>query len=97
MVSEVAFPRSTFPFRTALPETSILPLISMSVASKLRNNGRTVDLILDNKKLKWAFRHTERIGASRLVMIMPEEWKAGKIRIKDLKTGNEEDVSFIDL
>jgi len=26
-----------------------------------------------------------------------EEWKAGKIRIKDLKTGNEEDVSFIDL
>ncbi|MDP6856721.1 MAG: histidine--tRNA ligase [Candidatus Thalassarchaeaceae archaeon] len=70
---------------------------AMSVASKLRNKGRTVDLILDNKKLKWAFRHTERIGASRLVMIMPEEWKAGKIRIKDLKTGNEEDVSFIDL
>ena len=70
---------------------------AMSVASKLRNKGRTVDLILDNKKLKWAYRHTERIGASRLVMIMPEEWKAGKIRIKDLKTGYEEDVSFIDL
>ena len=70
---------------------------AMSVASKLRNNGRTVDLILDNKKLKWAFRHTERIGASRLVMIMPEEWKNGKIRIKDLNNGNEEDVLFTDL
>ncbi len=70
---------------------------AMSVATKLRDTGRTVDLILDNKKLKWAFRHSERIGASRLVMVMPEEWKAGKVRIKELNSGNEEDISFINL
>ena len=70
---------------------------AMSVASKLRNNGRTVDLILDNKKMKWAFRHSERIGASRLVMILPEEWKAGKVRFKNLDSKEEEDVLFSDI
>ncbi len=70
---------------------------AMSVASKLRNSGRTVDLILDNKKMKWAFRHSERIGASRLVMILPEEWKAGKVRFKNLDSKEEEDVLFSDI
>jgi len=70
---------------------------AMSVASKLRNNGRSVDLILDNKKMKWAFRHSERIGASRLVMILPEEWKAGKVRFKNLDSKEEEDVLFSDI
>ena len=70
---------------------------AMSVASKLRNNGRSVDLILDNKKMKWAFRHSERIGATRLVMIMPEEWKAGKVRFKNLDSGDEEDLLFSDI
>ena len=70
---------------------------AMSVASKLRNNGRSVDLILDNKKMKWAFRHSERIGATRLVMIMPEEWKSGKVRFKNLDSGEETDILFSDL
>jgi histidyl-tRNA synthetase len=47
--------------------------------------------------LKWAFKHAERIGADRLVMVMPEEWKSGKVRIKDLETGQENDVSLEEL
>ena len=70
---------------------------AMTVASKLREGGRTVDIILDNKKLKWAFRHADRIGASRLVMIMPDEWKEGKIRIKNLESGEENDFTINDL
>lgn len=65
---------------------------AMSVASKLREKGRSVDVVLDDKKLKWAFRHADRIGASRLVMIMPEEWKDGKIKIKDLETGEDDEI-----
>jgi histidyl-tRNA synthetase len=70
---------------------------AMAVASKLREGGRTVDIILDNKKLKWAFRHADRIGASRLVMIMPDEWREGKIRIKNLESGEENDFTINDL
>ena len=65
---------------------------AMSIASRLREGGRTVDLILDNKKLKWAFRHADRVGASRLVMIMPDEWKDGKVKIKNLVTGEDEEI-----
>ena len=66
---------------------------AMSVASSLRETGRSVDLVLEDKRLKWAFKHAERSGAERLVMVMPEEWKDGKVKIKDLETGEEIEVS----
>ena len=65
----------------------------MSVASSLRVNGRSVDLVLEDKRLKWAFKHAERSGAQRLVMVMPKEWKDGKVKIKDLESGEEVEVS----
>jgi len=70
---------------------------SVMVAAALRDRGRTVDLVLEDKKLKWAFKHAERIGADRLVMVMPEEWKSGKVRIKDLESGEENEVSIEEL
>jgi len=53
-----------------------------------------VDLVLESKKMKWVFKHAERTGAERLVMLMPDEWSSGKVRIKDLGTGDESDVAF---
>ena len=70
---------------------------AMSVAQRLRASGRTVDLVLEDKRMKWVFRHAERSGAQRLVMVMPEEWGAGNVRIKDLESGEETDISFDDL
>jgi len=70
---------------------------AMQVASVLRANGRSVDLVLEDKRMKWVFKHAERCGASRLVMVMPDEWSAGKVRIKDLGTGEESTVAAKDL
>ena len=70
---------------------------AMQVAAKLRSGGRTVDLVLENKKMKWVFKHAERCGANRLVMVMPDEWAEGKVRIKDLDTGEESTVEMEDL
>ena len=67
---------------------------AMEVSSKLREAGRTVDLVLEPKKMKWVFKHAERTGADRLVMVMPAEWESGKVRIKDLQTGEESDIEF---
>ena len=66
---------------------------AMSVATSLRNTGKSVDLVLEDKRLKWAFKHAERSGAQRLVMVMPDEWKEGKVKIKDLESGEEVEVS----
>ena len=70
---------------------------AMEVSSRLRRAGRTVDLVLEPKKMKWVFKHAERTGAERLVMVMPAEWDSGKVRIKDLQTGEENDIEFKDL
>ena len=70
---------------------------AMEVSSKLRGAGRRVDLVLEPKKMKWVFKHAERTGAERLVMVMPAEWDSGKVRIKDLQTGEESDIEFKDL
>lgn len=70
---------------------------AMEVSSKLRGAGRRVDLVLEPKKMKWVFKHAERTGAERLVMVMPAEWDSGKVRIKDLQTGEENDIEFKDL
>lgn len=70
---------------------------AMQVASALRANGRSVDLVLEDKRMKWVFKHADRCGASRLVMVMPDEWSAGKVRIKDLGTGEESTVAAKDL
>jgi len=80
-----------------IPLNPELRSASVMVAAALRDTGRTVDLVLEDKKLKWAFKHAERIGADRLVMVMPEEWKSGKVRIKDLESGEENDVSIEEL
>ncbi len=70
---------------------------AMRVASRLRSQGRSVDLILEDRKMKWAFKHADARNASRLVLLAPDEWAAGKVRIKDLKTGQEQDVSVEEL
>ena len=70
---------------------------SMRVASSLRSKGHSVDLVLEDKRMKWVFKHAERVGAGRLVMGMPEEWSKGNVRIKELDSGEESDVSFDEL
>ena len=80
-----------------IPLNPELRSASVMVAAALRDTGRTVDLILEDKKLKWAFKHAERIGADSLVMVMPEEWKSGNVRIKELESGEETDVSIEEL
>ncbi len=70
---------------------------AMQVAGRLRSGGRSVDLVLEDKRMKWVFKHAERCGAARLVMVMPDEWAEGKVRIKDLGTGEESAVPIEDL
>jgi len=70
---------------------------AMRVASSLRSSSRSVDLVLEDKKMKWVFRHAERLGAERLVMVMPDEWSNGNVKVKKLSTGEESEVPFEEL
>ena len=80
-----------------LPLSQDLRDIAVRVAAALRLSDRTVDLILEDKKMKWAFKHAERVGAKRLVLLAPDEWSRKMIKVKDLETGEEKEVSLKDL
>ena len=67
---------------------------AMAVASAIRSGGRSTDLVLEDKKMKWVFKHAERLGAERLVMVMPEEWSKQIVKIKHLGSGEETEVPF---
>jgi histidyl-tRNA synthetase len=67
---------------------------AMRVATSIRSGGRSADLVLEDKRMKWVFKHAERVGAERLVMVMPEEWSKGKVKVKHLSTGEESEVPF---
>lgn len=80
-----------------LPLNQDLRGVAVKVASSLRSSDRTVDLVLDDKKIKWAFKHAERTGARRLVLIAPDEWSRKMVKVKDLETGEESEVSLEDI
>ena len=80
-----------------LPLNQDLRGVAVNVASSLRSSDRTVDLVLEDKKIKWAFKHAERTGARRLVLIAPDEWSRKMVKVKDLETGEEKEVSLEDI
>ena len=70
---------------------------AIEVARHLRGKGRSVDLILEAKKMKWAFRHADLTGAARLVLLAPDEWAEGKVRVKALRAGTESNLTLEEL
>ncbi|CAN6203878.1 unnamed protein product [Urochloa humidicola] len=73
------------------PLDEVLEGPASSIASSLRKKGRAVDLVED-KRLKWVFKHAERINASRLILVGNSEWERGMVRVKILSTREEFEV-----
>ena len=65
---------------------------AMDVAGRLRAQGRSVDLVLEEKRLKWALKHADRCGAERLLLLAPKEWERGLVKVRDLASGAESEV-----
>jgi len=68
-----------------------------AVARRLRAQGRKVDVVLEPKKLKWVFKHCDRSGAARLVLLGQEEWQRGAVKVKDLAQREESEVQLEEL
>lgn len=66
---------------------------ALDIANKLRAAGQSVDLVLESKKTKWVFKHSDRIGAKYCAIIGSEEYENGEVSIKDLQMGEQSNVS----
>jgi histidyl-tRNA synthetase len=64
------------------------------IACKLRSEGRRVDVVLEQKKMKWVFKHGDRTNAKRLVILGQEEWERGVVKVRDLEEREEKEVKI---
>lgn len=67
---------------------------ALLVATKLRNAGQSVDLILENKKTKWVFKHADRIGAKFCAIIGSQEFENGQVAVKNLSAGEQTTINI---
>lgn len=62
---------------------------SLKTAAQLRAAGWDVDIYAGTGKLKAQFKYADQRGVQFAIVIGPEEAAAGKIKVKELKTGQE--------
>ncbi|KAH9579973.1 Anticodon-binding [Trypanosoma melophagium] len=60
---------------------------ALTVLRRLRDAGRSADIVLDKKKVIQAFNYADRIGAIRAVLVAPDEWARGEVQVKMLREG----------
>ncbi|XAR65791.1 Histidine--tRNA ligase [Bertholletia excelsa] len=68
-----------------------------TVATVLRQKGQSVDLVLENKPLKWVFKRAARINARRLILVGSSEWQRGMVCVKILESGEQYEVKIDDM
>lgn len=68
--------------------------VAINVASTLRAEGQSVDLILEAKKTKWVFKHASRNEAKHCVIVAGNEYENGEVSIKDLSIGEQKTVKI---
>eukprot|EP00977_Amphora_coffeiformis_P018085 scaffold6161_cov158-Amphora_coffeaeformis.AAC.8 len=70
---------------------------AIDVATRLREAGQQVDLVLEDKKAKWVFKHADRIQSSYCWIIGRDEVEKGEVSVKILKTGQQENINLDDI
>ncbi|HEX4398384.1 MAG TPA: His/Gly/Thr/Pro-type tRNA ligase C-terminal domain-containing protein, partial [Trebonia sp.] len=65
----------------------------LTLMTSLRRRGVNADMAFGARGLKGALRAADRSGAAFAVLIGAEERRAGTVSIKDLKTGDQQDVT----
>ena len=67
---------------------------AMALATRLRREGRSVELVLGKVKLKRALADADRAGAARIYLVGPDEVARGEAVERDLHSGAQRAVSL---
>jgi histidyl-tRNA synthetase len=70
---------------------------AVAVATALRAAGIRTDMDLMGRNLKKAFDHADRQGMRTVVLVAPDEWQRDAVVVKDMRTGEQHEVSLREL
>jgi len=70
---------------------------ALGIATQLRKSGLSVDVVLEQKKTKWIFKHSDRIKSRYVAIVAPDEFANGEVSIKNLDLGEQTSVKIENL
>jgi histidyl-tRNA synthetase len=70
---------------------------AVGAATTLRKAGQSVDVVLEQKKAKWVFKHADRLGARFCLIIGNDEFEKKEVSIKDMEAGEQKNIPVADL
>jgi histidyl-tRNA synthetase len=74
--------------------TSDLYTAALRTASLLRKAGQSVDVVLEDRKVKWVFKHADRLGAKFCIVVGQTEFENSEVSVKDLIGGGQQTIKF---
>ena len=85
--------------KKSVADILIIPMVEdlkvpLEVANKLRNNGMKVEVYLENKKIKNKFKYADKLSIPKVVVIGEDEISKNVVKIKDMLSGEEEEISL---
>ena len=88
--------------KKSISDVLIIPMVEdlsvpIKLATKLRNNGVKTEIYLNNKKLKAKFKYADKLEIPYVIIIGEDEINQNKFKLKDMKTGEEKEISFNDI
>ena len=66
---------------------------ALEIGTILRNNGINTDVYLENKKIKTKFKYADKLQIPYVAIIGEEEEKNGTVSLKNMETGDQEEIS----
>jgi len=67
---------------------------AIKVARKLREMGINTEMEIMGRSLRKSLDYVNRKGIRHVVIVAPDEWKEGKVVLKDMETGEQEKVGM---
>lgn len=85
--------------KKSVSDVLIIPMLEdlsvpIQLATKLRNNGVKTEIYLNNKKLKAKFKYADKLKIPYVIVIGEDEIKQNKFKLKDMSTGEEENLTL---
>ncbi len=63
--------------------------VAIELSQSLRGKGKRVNALCEVKKLRKALAEADKAGAEKVVIVAPDELAAGKVVVRDMRTGEE--------
>ena len=80
---------------TALDRTLDRDVIK--IAARLRKSGFIVDFDLMKRSIAKSLKYANKIGAQQVIILGKDEWDGGKLVVKNMLSGDQQEINIMDL